>query len=81
MIFIVLGFGQVTLNWSAEAFTTTPLEFQLFSVGFTKWYYQPVMLQLSMPLGAIAFWVRRSRVAPTGAGANRCVFRDSADRR
>jgi hypothetical protein len=61
IIFILFGLGEVSLNWSTDAVIVNPLSFHVPGVGFSKPLYQPVTLTLWVPVGAIAFWLRRSR--------------------
>jgi hypothetical protein len=61
IIFIIFGLGEASLNWSTGAVIVNPLSFQVVGVGFAKPLYQPVTLTLGVPVGAIVFWLRRSR--------------------
>jgi hypothetical protein len=58
IVFILLGVGQITLNW-----TTGEIGFgvgvNLLGVSMTKQPYAPWMLQIAFPLGAALFWWRR----------------------
>ncbi|EGJ49153.1 hypothetical protein [Desulfocurvibacter africanus] len=60
-IFVLVGFGQVSINLHSGLVNINPLSVYLFGVGFmspTK--YGPWILIMTMPLGAIMFWVRRA---------------------
>lgn len=64
-VFILLGFVQVSLNWTSGLVHIKPLYVQLLGVGFSAqgtWdMHGPWMINLSVPLGAILFWIRRSK--------------------
>ena len=63
VLFLLVGFGSVSLNW-----TTGELQFQLFSarvlsVGCVRaGQYAPWILSVSFPLGAVVFLIRRGAV-------------------
>ncbi len=59
IVFILFGFGKWTLNWTTGAVSFAPVTFILFSAGFTKQFYGPLMLQIAVPVGAVVFWLRR----------------------
>jgi hypothetical protein len=60
LIFILLGFVQITMNWTDGSVHINPLYFQLLGVGFIKGsQYAPVLISISIPLGAILFMSKR----------------------
>jgi hypothetical protein len=59
MIFILIAFGSITLNWTTGAIGWSALSFDLLGASFTKQFYGPLVLQISIPLGAAVFWARR----------------------
>lgn len=74
-IFVIFGFGLVTLNWttgkitpqSFHAATEQKIEFSLpklglFSAGFVRWSaISPWIFELYFPLGMLLFWVQAMR--------------------
>ncbi|MCZ6892825.1 MAG: hypothetical protein O7H40_02110 [Gammaproteobacteria bacterium] len=64
MIFILLGVGTVNLNWTTGAWEFMPVHVLLFGIGVQKLLYSPVIIQVAVPVGAIAFRLRRL-VSPT----------------
>jgi hypothetical protein len=61
-IFVALGIGQVTLNWTTGETSIQPLHLALFSGGFLKpGPYAPVFLTAAVPVGAFLFLWRRRR--------------------
>lgn len=59
-IFILIGFVQVSLNWTTGTINLHPLSFQLLGAGFSKASpYAPVVLLVAIPIGAIVFIIRR----------------------
>jgi hypothetical protein len=70
LLFILLGVGGLTLNWTTGEVTVNLLRVQLISasVGATS-PYAPWFVTLSLPIGAIVFLVERRRlVAAPSAG-------------
>lgn len=61
MIFVLLGFGSLTLNWTSGEIAYQLIAFVLFGVGFHQELYGPVLLQVGFPVGAIFFWLRRRK--------------------
>jgi hypothetical protein len=70
IIFILLGFSRLSLNWTSGQLFFNPLSFnvQLFGVAIVKYGpYAPWMIDISLPLGAIVFLVLRRKLAPVGS--------------
>lgn len=62
-IFILLGYGQFSLNWTTGAGNINPIYFQILGAGFmSAGKYAPWILSISFPLGAILFWVRKGKM-------------------
>lgn len=62
LVFILIGVGQVTLNWTDGTLDINPLGFQVLGAGFWKASaYGPLLLSVSVPLGAILFLFRRRK--------------------
>jgi hypothetical protein len=57
LIFILLGFGEITLNWTNGAIYYDFVAVELFGVGFARDLMGAVTLQLGAPIGAICFWI------------------------
>jgi hypothetical protein len=65
MLFILVGFGKMTVNWTTGEWGIAPFTIQLFSASAFAALYGPWMIAVSLPLGAIAFLLyRRSRFLP-----------------
>ncbi len=58
-IFILLGYGQFSLNWTTGAGNVNPIHFQILGAGISGVKYAPWILSVSFPLGAILFWVKK----------------------
>lgn len=54
---ITIGIATFTLNWTTGEIAFSPFAFALLGSGWFKGLYGPVQLQISVPLGAIAFWL------------------------
>lgn len=60
LLFISLGFIKFSLNWTSGSYAIQPMSFLLLGAGyFQDNLYSPIILQISLPLGAILFLYRR----------------------
>lgn len=55
--FIVLGFVTFHLDWTTGRAFIQPISFLIFGVSYMKQTYGPLIVSISLPLGAIAFMV------------------------
>lgn len=55
ILFILVGFGKVTVNWTTGEWAFAPISIQLFSASATAMLYGPWTIGASLPLGAILF--------------------------
>jgi hypothetical protein len=60
IIFILLGFGQLSVNWTTGAASYSILSFELFGAMAASKFYGPWIISFGVPLGAILFWRRRN---------------------
>jgi len=64
ILFIVIGVGQLTVNWATGQLNVVLLSVQLFSATAFAQLYGPWTISVSLPLGAAVFLVyRRTRYA------------------
>jgi hypothetical protein len=64
IVFILVGFGKVAVNWATGEWGIAPLSVQLFSASAMAPLYGPWTIAVSIPLGALMFlFYRRSRLA------------------
>jgi len=62
IVFVLLGFVQLSFNWTTGDFATSLLSIDLLGAGFVKaGPFAPVIFTVSIPLGAVVFLVRRKR--------------------
>ena len=62
-LFIIVGVGKLTMNWTTGQLTTHPLAFQLLGASyFRPGLYGPWLFSASWPLGAVIFYFRRKRL-------------------
>ncbi|HEX3808431.1 MAG TPA: hypothetical protein VHW02_01930 [Rhizomicrobium sp.] len=61
IVFVLLGFVSITLNWTTGAIGWNLISFTLFGAAYTQQLYGPVTIQIAFPVGAILFWVRRKQ--------------------
>jgi hypothetical protein len=59
IIFILFGVGNVALNWTTGEWQFAPLRIQLLSASAAANPYGPWVLSISVPLGALLFFLRR----------------------
>jgi hypothetical protein len=68
IVFILFGFGSLSVNWTTGQCTFTPLMFLLFSAGAAAAPYGPWVVSAAVPVGALVFLVRRlTLMAPASA--------------
>jgi hypothetical protein len=63
IVFILLGVGSFSVNWTTGAWGFQPLYVQLFSSGMKAATYGPWIVSVALPLGAIIFLLRRKSLA------------------
>lgn len=62
IIFIIFGLTSISFNWTSGQYSFVPLGFVLFGSAFFRGsLYTPLILQTSIPVGAILFWIRRRK--------------------
>jgi hypothetical protein len=59
ILFIICGLGKLTMNWTSGEWQLMPVAFQLFGVAVAAPSYGPWTLSVSLPVGALAFFLRR----------------------
>jgi len=59
ILFICVGFGKLTVNWTTGQWGLSLLHVQAFSASAFAPLYSPWMIGVSLPLGAILFLLRR----------------------
>jgi hypothetical protein len=63
LLFILIGIGQITLNWTDGNVGFNPLSIQLLGAGVLKAsMFAPWTFTVSIPLGAIWFTIKRSNI-------------------
>jgi hypothetical protein len=68
VLFILVGFGKLAVNWTTGEWSVAPLSVQLLSASAFAPLYGPWTIAVSVPLGAVLFLIihrRRSHSAPT----------------
>lgn len=58
ILLILVGFGQLTLDWTSGGWRFMPLSLQLFSAGMTSVLNGPWLISVSLPVGALIFLFR-----------------------
>jgi hypothetical protein len=61
IIFITIGIGKFTVNWTTGQWNIAPLFFQFFGAGAFAPPYGAWLISISLPLGAILFLLRRKK--------------------
>lgn len=67
ILFILVGFGKLAVNWTSGEWGIAPLSVQLFSASAAAPLYGPWKVSVSLPLGALAFLIfrRKAKHAPS----------------
>lgn len=69
VLFILFGFGKLTIDWTTGAWSFQPISVQLFSAGMYSPGFGPWMLEIAFPLGALCFLARRDQLRAPPAAA------------
>jgi hypothetical protein len=64
IIFVLLGWGTIGFNWTEATFGISPLFVGVPVVRVAQSAYQPLVIGLSLPLGALIFVFRRRQRDP-----------------
>jgi|SRR5882672_73946 len=65
IMFILLGVGKITMNWTTGEWGIAPVSVQLFSASAFAPLYGPWTIAVSVPVGALIFLLcRRVRLVP-----------------
>ena len=59
ILFIILGIGDLTLNWATGETTLSLATLQIFSAGAVSEMYGAWMISVGLPLGAMWYLARR----------------------
>lgn len=59
LLIILLGFGELAINWTTGTVYYDLMALEIFSAGFARDLAGVWTLQIGFPLGAILFWVLR----------------------
>jgi hypothetical protein len=70
IIFIVLGIGKLSINWTTGQRGIGLLNIQLFGASSAAAFYGPWIISISLPLGAILFLLLRRKIATRGTGVS-----------
>lgn len=63
ILFILTGFGTLTMNWTSGAINFIPVSLQLFSASASSAFYGPWIVSISLPIGALCFLIFRKNHA------------------
>jgi hypothetical protein len=71
IIFILIGIGEFTVNWTTGQWNFAPLSFQLLGAASFAPPYGAWLISISLPLGAILFFLKREKlIASVEAASN-----------
>ena len=68
VLFVIVGFGNLSVNWTSGDWSFLPVAAQFFSASAFAPPYGPWMLGVSLPLGALMFLLLRGKLR---AGSDR----------
>jgi len=62
ILFILVGIASFNLNWTSGQFNLNLLRIQLLGSGYySSGLYAPLILSFSLPIGALMFWLKKSK--------------------
>jgi hypothetical protein len=61
ILFILFGFGKLSVNWATGQWGVMVLAAQLFSASGTAAFFGPWIVSVSLPVGAVLFLINRRR--------------------
>lgn len=67
IVFILFGFTQVSINWTTGVVSFSPIAIQLLGVSAFAQPFSAWIISISLPAGAIAFWIRRPALRAAAA--------------
>lgn len=74
ILFILIGFASLSLNWSTGQLIVQPLSFRVLSASaLAASPYAPWIISVSFPLGAMMFWLRRKEFIADHQAKNQLV--------
>jgi hypothetical protein len=59
ILFILFGFGKLSVNWATGQWGVMVLAAQLFSASGTAAFFGPWIVSVSLPVGAVLFLIKR----------------------
>lgn len=62
IVFVLVGFGNLSMGWTSGYWAVAPLTVQLFSAAAFAPLYGPWTMTVALPLGAITFLIRRRKL-------------------
>ena len=62
VLFILFGFGKLSVNWATGQWGVMLLAAQLFSASGTAAFFGPWIVSVSLPVGAVLFLIKRRRL-------------------
>ncbi|MGD8786938.1 MAG: hypothetical protein PVJ60_05900 [Phycisphaerales bacterium] len=65
IIFMLLGFGRLSFNWTSGQMGYQPLFIQLIPTSAFKGLYAPLFIYISVPVGALLFILKRYKIKKT----------------
>jgi hypothetical protein len=77
VLFIVVGFGKLAVNWTTGEWGIAPLSVQLFSASAVAPFYGPWTIAVSLPLGALLFLVLKKPGLERALSANSTAESDA----
>jgi len=70
ILFILIGFGKLSMNWATGQWGATFLAAQLFSASAVASLFGPWTVSVSLPVGAAVFLIYRRRLREAGQAAD-----------
>jgi hypothetical protein len=62
ILFILFGFGKLSINWTTAQWGVTVLAAQLLSASSAAAFFGPWIVSVSLPIGAVVFLIHRRKL-------------------
>ncbi len=66
-IVIMAGIGSLRFNWMTQVLNVVPVDIHWGAAGYWQMLFEPAVLYVNFPLGAVIYWLTRRKIKPVAA--------------